>query len=112
MPRIGVVEPLLVDPLPLVELLLEERVDEQLLVGEAPVDGADADAGVMSDVVQGDAEPALGEQLTRGLQDALPVPLGVLAEGLVGRRHVPSVPRKWRCRIQVDDIYPYSATVL
>jgi hypothetical protein len=30
---------------------LEQRVDERVLVGEAPVDGADADAGVRGDLV-------------------------------------------------------------
>src|SRR3954452_24025587 len=89
-PRIRVLEPLLVDPLPLVELLLEERVDQELLVGEAPVDGADADARVMSDVVQRDAEPALGEQLPRRLEDALPVPLGVPAKSCFST-HSPSL---------------------
>ena len=45
--------------------VLEERVDQLLLVGEAAVDGADADARVMGDVVQGDVEAALGEHLAR-----------------------------------------------
>ena len=79
-PGVRVVEPFLVDASPLVELLLEERVDEQLLVGKPSVDGADADAGVVGDVVQGDAEPALRKQLARSLEDALPVPLGVFAK--------------------------------
>ena len=61
--------------------LLEERVDQLLLVREAAVDGADADAGVVGDVVQRHAQPALGEQLSRGGQDALAVALGVLAQG-------------------------------
>ena len=58
-PGVRVGEPFLVDACPLAELLLEERVDEQLLVGKPSVDGADADAGVVGDVVQGDAEAAL-----------------------------------------------------
>src|SRR5206468_4038425 len=83
-PRIRVVEPLLVDPLPLVEMLLEEGVDQDLLVGKTPVDGADADARVVSDVVQRDAEPALREVLPRRLEDALAVPFGVAAQTGLG----------------------------
>ena len=60
------------------ELLLEERVDQGLLVGEATVDGADSDAGVVRDVVEGDAEATLREELARRLEDPLPVPLRIL----------------------------------
>src|SRR4051812_5919820 len=99
MPRVRVVEPLLVDARPRVELLLEERVDEQLLVGKAAVDRADADAGVMGDVVQRDPETPFREQLARRVEDALPVALGVLAEGLLLRAHHHSLP-------EVDNTYP------
>src|SRR3954452_10406383 len=91
-PRVRVVQPLLVDASPLVELLLEERVDEHLLVWEAPVDGADADARVVCDGVQGDAEAALGKQLARRLEDPLAVPLSVLAKRLFRGAHDAILP--------------------
>ena len=83
-PGVGVGEALLEDPGPFVEVLLEERVDQNLFVWEPPVDSADADAGVVGDVVERDAETALGEQLARRLEDPLSVPLGVFPEWLVG----------------------------
>ena len=46
-------------------MLLEERVDQHLFVGETPIAGADADAGVVRDVVQGDGQAALGERRPR-----------------------------------------------
>ena len=45
----------------LLEPVLEESVDDLRLVGETPVGGADPDAGVVRDVVESDAWPALGE---------------------------------------------------
>src|SRR4051794_3514580 len=87
-------------------MLLEERVDEHLLVRIAPVDGADADACVMSDVVQGDAEPALGEQLPRRLEDALPVPLGVPAKSCFST-HSSSLAAKRISWIRLDNSYPF-----
>src|SRR4051812_9209826 len=105
-PGVGVVEPLLVDASPLVELLLEEGVDEHLLVREAPVDGADADARVMGNVVEGDAQAAFGEQLARRVEDPLPVPLSVLAQRLIRGAHQEIVARKWTSFIQMDNSVP------
>ena len=65
------------------EPLLEERVDQQLLVRVAAVDGADADARVTGDVVEGDGQPALGEELPGGGQDALAIAL-CIAPGWTG----------------------------
>jgi hypothetical protein len=38
----------------------------------------------MRDVVQRDAEALLGEQLAGGVEDSLPIALGIAAKGLVG----------------------------
>jgi hypothetical protein len=71
----------------LLQALLEQRVDDLFLVGEAPIGGTDADAeaGVVGDVVQRDVEAAFGEQLTRSRQQTLTVLRGVgeLLERLV-----------------------------
>ena len=82
--------------------LLEERVDQLLLVLEAPVDGADADAGVVRDVIQRHVQPALGEDLAGRREDALAVPRGILAKralrGLceqLGSGHERSLAPKW-----------------
>ena len=82
------------DRLELGKALLEERLDQDLLVGEAPVDGSDADARVARDVVEGHLEPARGEELARGVHDAPPVSLGVGAEGTFADRHV-NIVAKW-----------------
>jgi hypothetical protein len=71
----------------LLEALLEELVDQLRLVGEAPVDGADADPGVMRDVVERDAEAALRKQLAGGVEDLAPIEFGVLAQRAVGDGH-------------------------
>src|SRR5215469_18758901 len=63
-----------------VDPVLEQLPDQRLLVGEAPVNGADPDPGLTGDVVQGRVEAALGEHLGGGGEDALPVPLGVPAQ--------------------------------
>ena len=68
----------------LLDALLEQRVDQQLLVGEAAVDRPDADAGLARDVVVRAAQPALGEDDARGLEDALAVALGVAAQRAFG----------------------------
>src|SRR4051812_17242289 len=104
MPRVRVIEAFLVDAGPFVELLLEERVDEQLLVGEAPVDGADADAGVMSDVVQRYGEAPLRKELPRRVDDALPVSLGVLAKSCFAT-HSPSLAPKRIPSVHLDRSY-------
>ena len=72
--------------------LLEQLVDQLRLVGEAAVDGADADAGVVGDVVERDAEAALGEQLARGVEDPLTVALGVARSGAACRRPASVMP--------------------
>ena len=69
------------------QALLEQLVDQLRLVGKPPVDGADADPGVVSDVVERDAQPALGKQLAGGVEDLAAVELGVLAQGAVGDGH-------------------------
>jgi hypothetical protein len=61
----------------LADALLEERLDEQLLLREAAIDGAHPHAGVLGDVVHGDGQPALGERLRGRLQDAVAVALGI-----------------------------------
>ncbi len=63
----------------------KRAADQCLLVGEAAVDGADADAGRPGDLIEGGVEAALGEDLRRGGEDALPVPLGIAAEGALAR---------------------------
>ena len=60
---------------------LEERVDQRLSVGEAAIDGADADPGPRGDLVEAHLEAPLGEQLGGGLKDAPPVALGVGPQG-------------------------------
>lgn len=54
----------------LVEVLLEDGVDQFVLVGEAAVDGAHADAGVRGDVVERHLEAARSEDLSGGREDA------------------------------------------
>ena len=70
----------------LLDAVLEQRVDQLLLVGEAAVDRPDADARLARDVVVRAAQPALGEDHARGLEDALAVALGVAAQRAVGGR--------------------------
>src|SRR5262249_53881415 len=86
------------DDLP--DALLEQRVEQQLLVREAPVHGADADAGEPCDLVQRDAQAAVREPLAGGLQDALPVALGVSS-------HVPSMTKR-RTHLQFRATVPIS----
>ena len=62
------------------DALLEKRVDEQLLLGEAAVDRPDADPGAPRDLVHRHGEPALGEGLGGGGEDPRPVALGVAAQ--------------------------------
>ena len=78
----------------LLEPLLEQRFDQLLSVGEVPVNGADADAGVVRDFVQGHPETVRGEQLPCPREDPLPVALGVLSQLSLGRRHKARVARK------------------
>src|SRR5699024_9360489 len=51
-----------------------------VLVGEAPVGGADPDSGMVGDIVERDLQPVLGEQLTTGDQQPLAIAGGVLAK--------------------------------
>src|SRR6185437_17013489 len=76
-----------------VDTVPEQLGDERLLVGEAPVDGADADAGRPGHLVEGGVEAALGEHLGGGGQDAPPVALGVPAQ----RALAGSVLRRFAC---------------
>ena len=64
----------------LFETLLEERLDDLLLVGEASIGGADADAGVRGDVVHRHVESAQCEDLARRGQQPFAVAFGVLAQ--------------------------------
>jgi len=80
LPRVGRREGLFRDGHHGVDAVREQLGDEGLLVGEPAVDGADADAGLAGDVVQGGLKAALGEHLGGGEQDALPVPLGIAAQ--------------------------------
>src|SRR3954447_12133526 len=103
-PGVRDLERLLGDLAQRLNALREQRVDQRLLVREAPVDRADADARVTGDVVQLDAQPALGEQLAGGLEDANPVALGVLAQRFLGGGdgcHSTHSSRKWRCWLQL-----------
>ena len=80
LPRIGVVGRGAGDVGDLLDARLEQRVDELLLVGEAAVDGAHPHAGLARDVVVRAAQPAIGEDHARRVQDALAVALRVAAE--------------------------------
>jgi hypothetical protein len=83
-PRVVLVEGLQRDGLDGRDAVLEERVDQLLLVREAAVDGAHADAGATGDLVQRDLQAVLGEALGGRREDALPVALGVAAQRAVG----------------------------
>jgi hypothetical protein len=61
----------------------EDGLDAVAAVGEASIQGSDADAGGAGDLANGRADPVFGEHLRRGLDDPCPVALGVLA----GCRH-------------------------
>ena len=63
-----------------VDLRLEQRVDQRVLVREAAIDGADADARGGGDLVERDVEPALGEERGGGREHPLAVALGVGAQ--------------------------------
>ena len=84
LPRVGLVHRGACGLRHLLDALLEQRVDQQLLVGEAAVDRPDADAGLARDVVVRAAQPALGEHDARRLEDALAVALGVAAQRALG----------------------------
>ena len=130
-PGVGIVECLLGERGDLVEALLEERLDDLLLVGEAAVGRADADAGVGGDVVHRDVEAALGEHLAGRGQQPLAVALGIPAQrafGAVLRRHGAhrstkrtrtcpfraTVMRTFRCpltpRLEIHEIATYSSS--
>ncbi len=66
------------------EALAHELSHQRLLVGEVPVDGADADTGVTGDVVHLDVGLIAGEQLACRLDDALAVAAGVGAQRALG----------------------------
>ena len=80
MPGVGISQGLVGQGSDFVEPLVEQRIDDLLLVGEATVGGAYADAGMMGDVVEGYVEPVLGEQVVGSGKDALPIELGVLSK--------------------------------
>jgi hypothetical protein len=58
----------------------EQRLDQLVLVAEAAVGGADADARVARDLVEPDVEALLREQRPGGLEQPLPVALRVGAQ--------------------------------
>ncbi|MFJ8689549.1 hypothetical protein [Micromonospora wenchangensis] len=59
------------------QVFLRRGREQRLLGREAPVDGADTDAGLLGHVVMGRGHPARGERLTGGLDDASPVCLRI-----------------------------------
>jgi hypothetical protein len=66
--------------------LLEERIDQQLLVGEPPVGGTDPDPRVAGDVVERRVEAALGEGKAFGIFGAIAgggAALGLLLGGIL-----------------------------
>ena len=79
-PRVRGGEGLLGDLHDGVHAVVEERVDQLFLVAEPPVDGADADARVVGDVVERDLEATRREDLAGGREDALAVAGGIAAE--------------------------------
>ena len=79
LPRVLVMERLLGQGDELADALLEERLDEQVLLREAAVDGTHADAGVGRDVVHRDRQATLGERLLRSLEDPAAIALCVAA---------------------------------
>ncbi len=66
--------------------VLVELVDQVIFVRVATVDGADADAGTLGDLVERYLEPALGEGRARSQEDLLPVAFRVAAERPRSRR--------------------------
>ena len=83
-PGVHVAEALVGERHELRDLVLEQRVDELLLVGEAAIDGADAYARAPGDLVERDGQAFLGERVARGFDDALAVALGIAPQGPVG----------------------------
>ena len=61
-----------------------QTVDQQHLVREPAVDGADPDPRVVGYVVERDPHPLLGEQLPGRVEDSLPVALRVLSQRTLG----------------------------
>jgi hypothetical protein len=88
-PGLGVIKRLVSNRDDFIEALVKQRFDDFLLVGEAPVRGADTHAGAVSDVVQRNAETLLGKQLTRRGKQALSIERRVLTEWCP--RHDPSL---------------------
>jgi hypothetical protein len=86
----------------LAELVVEQLFDQQSLVREVTVDGADADVGVVGDVVQRHAQAAVGEELARGGQDALAIAHGVLSEQRLGDAFHGHSLSEWMLTIQMD----------
>src|SRR5205807_633893 len=78
-------------------------------VREAPVDGADADVGVVRDVVERHAQAALREQFGGGVEDPPAIALGVLAQGSFDGGHVTSVAN-WGDGIHMDTLVPSGLT--
>src|SRR5699024_5420561 len=79
-PRVRLSQCVIEDGLELLGLPHMDRVDELVLVGEAPVGGADPASGMVGDIVERDLQPVLGEQLTTGDQQPLAIAGGVLAK--------------------------------
>ena len=99
----------------LLDALLEQRVDQQLLVGEAAVDRPDADAGVAGDVVVRAAQPALGEHARarpRGCAGGCARRRGAAGVRLMPRgAHGAEHRRKRRRCLQSETYSPFCATV-
>ena len=103
--RVGIVEARPRDLHELLDALLEECLDQDGLVGEAPVDRPHPDAGVVCDVVERDVETALREQLARGVHHAPAVAFGICPQRALGRCHV-EILSKWIDRFQLSGIVP------
>jgi uncharacterized membrane protein len=86
LPRIGIVSRLHGKSDDAADGLLEAGFDQSLFAGEPPVDRADTDTGMQSDVIQRRIEPPLGKYLGCGLKDPLTVAAGVITAYLLGRQ--------------------------
>ncbi len=82
-PRVLGDEALLGERDELLHAVLEQRVDQLLLVREAPVDGSDADARALRDRVERHGQALLGERLAGGGEDPQPVALRVASQWAV-----------------------------
>ena len=87
------------EPLDLAEDVLEDRPDERLLGGEAPVQRALPDPGAARDLLHPDVQPGLRERRPRGIQDAGAISSGIGPQrpdvSLHRRRSYPRIKCRW-----------------